>query len=49
MEMYKGPVWRICMWILGLKGLIARENNGTERGTPSLALGMYVNFTKVYF
>ena len=22
MEMYKGDVWRICMWILGLKGLI---------------------------
>ena len=27
------------MWILGLKGLIARENNGTESKMPSLGLG----------
>ena len=27
------------MWILRLKGLIARENNGTESKTPSLGLG----------
>ena len=27
------------MWVLGLKGLIARENNGTESKMPSLRLG----------
>ena len=37
------------MWILGLKGLIARENNETERETPSLGLRTDVNFTQSYF
>ena len=37
------------MWILELKGLIARENNETEREMPSLSLGTDVNFTQSYF
>ena len=32
------------MWILGLKGLIARENNGTESKMPSLGLGAVLFF-----
>ena len=32
------------MWILGLKGLIARENNGTESKMPSLRLGAVLFF-----
>ena len=35
------------MWILGLKGLIARENNGTESKIPSLGLGAFFFFRQV--
>ena len=35
------------MWILGLKGLIARENNGTESKIPSLGLGAVLFFRQV--
>ena len=35
------------MWILGLKGLIARENNGTESKMPSLGLGAVLFFRQV--
>ena len=32
------------MWVLGLEGLIARENNETESKMPSLGVGAVLFF-----